>query len=468
MDGNILKRKVRWVVRGFEQIYGQDYTQTYAGVCRSASWKIIIAIAAISDLEIDQMDAITALLNSSTDGDIFVELPPIWNEPGIDKFNDPVCKLQKVLYGLKQAPRLWQSHLQLKLSEIGFQPLGSDNCIYNQKSSGIILVTYVDDFLIIGKSRNKNDGLKVKLRSKFDLEDLGTANYFLGVRIIRDRPSKRIYLCQDAYLRQILERYSLDNSCTADCPSAAGSGIHMVKYEGKATPHEISEYQSKIGSLLYLAVHTRPDIAYQCSSLSRFLVNPSPQHLKAANRVIQYLAGTTKLCLVYDGKLEPKLSKLHCYCDSDWGGCRDTRVSTSGNLFFLACGIVSASTKRQSNISLSSTEAEYYALGACVKELLWIQQLLREMQYRGNDVVKTRLYSDSQSSLALAANPELHQRTKHIDIKHHFLRKHIANGSVDVKYIPTKEMTADGLTKPLPAANLKRFVDMLHMEEFLK
>ena len=103
-----------------------------------------------------------------------------------------------------------------------------------------------------------------------------------------------------------------------------------------------------------------------------------------------------------------------------------------------------------------------------MKKLLWIQQLLREMQYRGNDVVKTRLYSDSQSSLALAANPDLHQRTKHIDLKHHFLRKHIANGSVDVKYIPTKEMTADGLTKPLPAANHKRFVDMLHMEEFLK
>lgn len=275
-EGNILKRKVRWVVRGFEQIYGQDYTQTYAGVCRSASWKIVIAIAANFDLEIDQMDAITAFLNSSTDGDIFVELPPMWNEPGLNKFDDPVCKLKKALYGLKQAPRLWQSHLQLKLSEIGFQPLGSYNCIYFQKSSGIILVTYVDDFLIVGRNRRKIDVLKEKLRSKFDLEDLGTANYFLGVRIFRDRPSKRIYLCQDAYIKQILERYSLNNSYTVDCPSAAGSAIHMVKFSGVATTQEISEYQSKIGSLLYLAVHTRPDIAYQCSSLSRFLVNPSP------------------------------------------------------------------------------------------------------------------------------------------------------------------------------------------------
>ncbi|KAI0991951.1 hypothetical protein K3495_g16235, partial [Podosphaera aphanis] len=210
-EGNILKRKVRWVVRGFEQLYGRDYTQTYAGVCRSASWKIAIAMAAIFDLEIDQMDAVTAFLNSKTDDDIYVELPPLWKEPDSEELDDPVCKLLKALYGLKQAPRLWQNHLRLKLSEVGLEPLKSDNCIYRQKIYGIIVVTYVDDFLIIGRDRSKIDKLKEELRKKFDLEDLGAANYFLGVRIIRDRPLKRVYLCQEAYIRQILERFSLEN-----------------------------------------------------------------------------------------------------------------------------------------------------------------------------------------------------------------------------------------------------------------
>ena len=464
-EGVILKRKVRWVVKGFEQIYGKDYTQTYAGVCRNVSWKILIAIAAIFDLEIDQMDAVTAFLNSKTDDDIFVELPPMYTEPGIHKLFDPVCKLKKSLYGLKQAPRLWQSHLRIKLSEIGFKPLESDNCIYFEMRSKTFLVTYVDDFLIIGKNREKIDKIKAELRSKFDLEDLGAANYFLGVRIVRNRPAKKIYLCQDAYIKQILERFSLENCVTTDCPSAAGSEVHMLKFEGTASKEKISEYQSKIGSLLYLAIHTRPDIAFQCSTLSRFLTNPSPQHMKAANRIFQYLAGTKNLCIVYDGNLEAQQCKLHCFCDSDWAGCRETRLSTGGNVFFLAGGVISASSKRQTSVSLSSTEAEYYALGACIRELIWIQQLMREMQYKGKDIERTRLYSDSQSALALSENPELHQRTKHIDIKHHFIRNIIDKGSVNTRYISTKEMVADGLTKNLPSVRHKRFVQMLRMKQ---
>ena len=193
----------------------------------------------------------------------------------------------------------------------------------------------------------------------------------------------------------------------------------MVKYEGTASASENSEYQSQIGSLLYFAVHTRPDIAYQCSTLSRFLTNPSPQHMKAANRIFFYIAGTINLCIMYDGILEARQGKLHSFTDSDWGGCRDTRVSTGGSAFFLAGSIISVSTKRKSSVSLSSTEAEYYALGACIQELLWIQQIMGQMQYRGNDIIKTRVYTDNQSSIALSENPELHQRTKHIDIKHH-------------------------------------------------
>ncbi|KAI1006112.1 Retrovirus-related Pol polyprotein from transposon TNT 1-94 [Podosphaera aphanis] len=465
-EEEILKRKVRWVVRGFEQLYGRDYTQTYAEVCRTASWKIAIAMAAMFDLEIDQMDAVSAFLDSSSDDNIYVELPPMWSVPDLKELDDPVCKPLKALYGLKQAPRLWQNHLRLKLSEVGLTPLKSDNCIYRQKSTGILVVTYVDDFLIIGKDRSKIDELKDKLSKKFDPDNLGIANYFLGVRIVRDRKLRRIYLCQDAYIKQILERYSLENSGTVDCPSASGSDIHMVKFEGIATASEISEQQSKIGSLLYLAVHTRPDIAYQCSTLSRFLNNPSPQHIKAANRVFHYLAGTINLCIVYDGMLGVRQSKLYSFTDSDWGGCRNTRISTGGSIFFLAGGIISASTKRQSSVSLSSTEAEYYALGACIQGLLWIQQIMGQMQYKGNDIIKTRVCTDNQSSIALSGNPELHQRTKHIDIKHHFIRSHIANGSVDIKYISTKEMAADGLTKPLSAASHKEFVKMLHMEEF--
>ncbi|KAI0995909.1 Copia protein, partial [Podosphaera aphanis] len=455
-EGEILKHKARWVVRGFEQEYGRDYTQTYAGVCRNTTWKIAIALAAKFDLEIEQMDAVTAFLNSDADNDIYVEVPPGWIEPGISSNFSFVCKLEKALYGLKQAPRLWQKHLRSCLAEVGFEPLASDHCLYLNKQTKIIIVTYVDDFLIIGKNIGLINSLKEKLAHKFQLEDLGPACYFLGVRITRDRPKKRIYLTQDAYARQILERFCLENCRPADTPIAAGFDVFLVPNDGAATAAQIKEYQSKVGSLLYLAVHTRPDIAFACSSFSRYLSNPSLQHLKGLDRIFRYIRGTINLGIMYDGNSPTQ--QLHGYCDSDWGGDKGTRRSTGGSLFFLAAGVISASAKSQPNVALSSTEAEYYAYTSCIQELLWIQQIMAQMLYSGKDIVSTRIYTDNQSSLALGNNPELHSRTKHIDVKHHFIREHLDAGRVDARYISTHEMAADGLTKSLSANKHSKFI----------
>ena len=300
------------------------------------------------------------------------------------------------------------------------------------------------------------------LATKFQLEDLGPVSYFLEARITRYRDQKRFHLAQDSYTRQILEKFGLENCRSVDTPMAAGFEVFMVPNTGKATATEISEYQSKIGSLLYLAIHTRPDIAYACSAFSRYLSNPSTNHLKGVNRIFHYLKGTTDLGIMYDGNHPHQ--ELHGYCDSDWGGDKGTRRSTDGSVFFLARGVISANAKSQPNVSLSSTEAEYYAYTSCIQELLWIQQIMSQMQYSGRDITSTLIYSDSQSSLALGNNPEMHQRTKHIDIKHHFIREHIEAGRVDARYISTHEMAADGLTKLLAKVKFSRFVDMLNLK----
>lgn len=236
----------------------------------------------------------------------------------------------------------------------------------------------------------------------------------------------------------------------------------LIPNDSLATKSQIKEYQSKVGSLLYLAVHSRPDIAFACSAFSRYLSNPSAQHMKGVDRIFRYLKGTMDLGIMYDGK-SPN-PQLHGYCDSDWGGDRGTRRSTGGTIFLLAGGVISASAKSQPNVDLSSTEAEYYALTSCIQELLWIQQVMAQMQYSGKDIVSTRIYSDSQSSIALGNNPELHQRTKHIDIKHHFIRQHIDAGRVNTCYLSTHEMIADGLTKSLPQKKHSRFVEMLNLK----
>ncbi|KAI0993124.1 hypothetical protein K3495_g15060, partial [Podosphaera aphanis] len=235
-NGDILKYKVRWVIRGFEQRVGRDFTQTYAGVCRNTSWKVALSIAAMFDLEIEQLDAVTAFLNSTADrDDIYAELPPNWREPSMTPDGDYVCRLLKALYGLKQSPRLWQKHLRKCLEELGFSSLESDNCVFIHSEDRLIVVSYVDDFLLLGKSKEKIAKMKIRLAKKFQLEDLGPAQYFLGVRITRDREKGRLWLTQDAYCRQILGRFGMENCRPAETPMAPGYETFLVPNPGQAT-----------------------------------------------------------------------------------------------------------------------------------------------------------------------------------------------------------------------------------------
>jgi hypothetical protein len=464
-DGNILKYKVRWVVRGFEQQYGKDYDQTYAGVCKSVTWKIILAIAAVRDWEIEQMDAVTAFLNSQIDGDVYVELPPLWKEIFDIKDDDPdyVCKLLMALYGLKQSPRLWQEKLRKVLEKLGFQPLKVDNCVYINKS-GVILVTYVDDMLITGPDINEIDRVKKALKEEFEMDDLGPVNYFLGVRIIRNRQNRSIALIQDAYISKILKKYGVQNCKPVVTPMEVGTLNTMVTNPGEATKAEILDYQSKIGSLIYLATHTRPDIAFACSVLSRFLVNPSKDHIDCAGRVLRYIAGTKNLAVVYGGpaiKDDPDKGVLHGYSDSDFAGDVELRKSTSGYVFFFAGGVISCQSKRQTLTALSTTEAEYYGLHKAVMEATWLRYIFKELGWTSKDVKRVKIYGDNQASLQLTENPELHQRTKHIAVKYHYIREARAKGRVVFWYCGTNDMAADGLTKPLARVKHQRFVAQL-------
>ena len=221
--------------------------------------------------------------------------------------------------------------------------------MYINKETGILIVIYIDDMLIIGKDKAKIKALKKSLMRRFEMEDLGPARYFVGVRITRNRKEGTISLCQDAYINKILKRYGMQNCYPVDTPMAAGATEFMVPYDKQALDEDIELYGSKIGSLMYLAVQTRPDISYKVSVLSRFLSNPSPQHMKAANRIFQYLQGTKLLGIEYRAKGEN--TRLHGYCDADFAADKAMRRSVSGNVFFFAGGVVSCSLKQQTTVA---------------------------------------------------------------------------------------------------------------------
>jgi hypothetical protein len=210
-------------------------------------------------------------------------------------------------------------------------------------------------------------------------------------------------------------------------------------------------YRNAIGSLLYCSTWTRPDIAYSVNSLSRFVENPAPAHWTALKRVIRYLKGTRDECLSFNSGSELELVG---YCDSDWSGNTDSRRSQTGYIFFLAGGAITWKTKLQPTVALSTAEAEYMALGAAVQEAIYIRKILCDLNLK--QAQPTLIFVDNQAAIHIAKNPVYHQRTKHIDIRHHYTREKIESKEVRLEYKPTAEMIADLLTKPVGVQVFKR------------
>jgi len=450
-NGEILRHKARWVVRGFEQEYGIDYNETFASVVKPMSYKALFAITAALDLEIHQMDVKTAFLYGNIDEEIYVEQPHELND-GTDR----VCRLNKALYGLKQSPRIWYNTLAAFLMELGFSPLAADLGVFSK--GNVYIAIYVDDILIAGPDLDEINQLKAWLTKRFEMTDLGEISFYLGMEIKRHRPTKTLRLSQRAYLAKIL-----DNLKMQDCKPVATpmdlSKLTPAEKEYASSEADRQWYAGAIGSLMYLMLGTRPDIAFAVSCLSRFMSNPTSAHITAVKRVCRYLKGTQDLELVFRGDLCP----LSGYTDADWAGDTATRRSTSGYIFNLGSGAISWSSKRQPVVALSSCESEYMGETQATKEAIWLRRLLAGLLGH-EEPMATVIFGDNQGAIALAKNPQFHARTKHIDIQHHFVREKQAEGEVDVQYTPTERQIADGLTKALPKDVFEAFRKALGLE----
>jgi hypothetical protein len=436
--GRITRLKARLVARGFSQIYGVDYLETYAPVAKLASLRILLAIAAAFDLEIHQMDVVTAFLANILDEEIYMEQPEGFIDERDDE--DMVCKLGKSLYGLKQSARLWNQKLHRYLRKIGFTQTNADHCVYINKDTGVIVAMWVDDLIIFGQDSVGVDLLKLQLRKEFEMKDLGELQYFLGMQVHRDRTNRQLRIHQRGYINTILQRFGMQESSPVSTPLATGT--KLVKFTEESTVDQ-KLYQSNVGSQMYAMLCTRPDLAYSISQISQFSSNPSTIHESAAKRVLRYLNGTRNFGITFDGS---RGLILEGYSDADWGAGED-RKSISGYVFTLAGGAISWSSKKQATIALSTTEAEYIALTQAAKESIWIQGLLGELGFTA--INGNLIYGDNQGSIALAYNPEYHARTKHIDIQYHFIRECVQDGKIALEYCATADMVADGMTKAL-------------------
>ncbi|TFY51065.1 hypothetical protein EVJ58_g10757 [Rhodofomes roseus] len=443
--------KARVVAKGFTQVWGQDYHETFSPVARFESVRYLLAHAALEDWEIESMDVKTAFLNGDLDEEIYMEQPEGWVVPGKE---DHVCLLLKAIYGLKQASRQWNAKIHTSLLGLGFTRTYSDAGVYvYTRESGdhtCVVILYVDDLLLLGDSKPFIDSVKERLSREYQMTDLGAVQRFLGLRIHRERSTRKLFVDQEDYLETVLERFGMSNCKEARTPLPAGA--NLLSSTETATEEFRTKYQSIIGSIMYAMLGTRPDIAFAVTRLAKFSSNPSKEHMRLAFYVLRYLQGTKRFALCYDGGSN---SGLIAYSDSDWAEDRDDRHSTSGFIFMMANCVISWASRRQPTVSLSSTEAEYKAASDTCRQMAWLRHFGDELG--DNMSSPTPLCLDNQGSIFLSVNPVVDRRTKHIEIRYHYIREFYERGETEIYFVASEDQLADCLTKNVPLKAIEKF-----------
>ena len=449
LPGGGIRYKARLVAKGYSQVQGVDYTDTFAPVLKYQSLRMLMAIANEEDSHIHQMDVTTAFLYGELKEEIYMQLPEGFSHPGQE---GKVWRLHKSLYGLKQSPRCWNARIHHFLLEQGFTVMKTDSALYIKGADKVkqIISLYVDDLLIFSKDISAIRTIKASISAMFKVTDFGEVDTILGIKVTRNWEDGTLQMGQELYAQRILDRFKMGQCEGRSTPLVPGSKLSKTMVPVTETEKQAmanTPYREAVGSLMYLMLCTRPDIAAAVQYVSRFSSNPAPQHWEAVKHILRYVQRTKSLKLTFR---KQGVIQLTGYSDSDWESCEDTRRSTSGYVFLLGGAAVSWCSRKQKSVSLSSCEAEYVAACEATREAVWETTMLEELGYGNLD--SPIIYMDSQSAMQLIHNPVFHDKTKHIQGKMHYVREIAQEGSVTFAKVHTSLNLADILTKGVPSA----------------
>ncbi|KAL2325574.1 hypothetical protein Fmac_024632 [Flemingia macrophylla] len=362
------------------------------------------------DFKLFQMDVKSAFLNGYINEEVYVSQPP-----GFTDFNFPkhVYKLKKALYGLKQAPR---------------------QC----KSGSILLVqVYVDDIIFGSTNESLCEEFVNNIKGEFDMSMTGELSFFLGLQV--KQLKEGIFLHQTKYTKELLKKFEMENCKSSNIPMSTN-----IYLDSDATRKGVDQtkYRGIIGSLLYLTA-SRPDIMFSVCSCARYQAAPKESHVAAVKRILKYLKGTINCGLWYPKGTSPTLIG---FSDADFAGCKLDRKSTSGICHVFGECLVSWHNKKQACVALSTAEAEYIAAGSFCAQSIWLKQQLQDFGLKLHNIP---LKCDNTSAIKITKNPIMHSRTKHIEVRHHFIRDHVEKGDCDIEFVNSEDQLADIFTKPL-------------------
>ena len=447
--------KARFVAKGYSQCPGVDYKESeiYAPVMKHDSFRILCSIAAVHDLELFQLDVKTAFLYGDLDEELYVEQPEGFIAPGTEHL---VCRLKKPLYGLVQSARKWNEKFDSFITKFGMTRSECDPCIYvyrgKKAADTVLLGVWVDDGILGTKTKTLALAVIDHLEKGFAMISK-PASLFIGIKITRNRDERKIFLSQSNYIRSLLHKFKMANCNPSSVPADPNSRLTVMDCPTRCgkTPLASTPYRSAIGGLMYAARMTRPDILFAVTAASRYNQDPGNAHWAGVKRILSYLAGTVNHGLCYG--TTDAINHLIGYSDSDFAGCEDSRRSTSGIILMLNGGPISWISHLQKPIANSTAEAEYYAAGHASREIAWLRNLLKEIGFE--QLGPTPLMCDNRSAVLMVQNPVFHDRTKHIDVKYHYVRQQYKLKNIEMLPVRSQDELADMLTKPLKSQELE-------------
>ena len=443
--GAVERYKARLVGKGFTQVKGIDYVDTFAPVVRAESFRLIVHIACCQGLGLYQLDIGNAYLNAPLKEEVYLRVPPGLAEFLKVDLKGKALKLLTSIPGLKQSGRNWHECFTIWLINHGFTQCQHDKCVFLNPSTGIILGIYVDDAVVASRSESGYLNLCKDLEQNFRISQGGSLSWFLGVKVLHQNSS--YYLCQDQYAQQLLQRFGLHISNPYGTPIEVGVNTTP---QPVTEPIAATKYRSAVGGLLHLARWTRPDIAYSVSYVARFNSKPTTYAWKLVCRILRYVQGTQHVGLQFSKTTEP----LIAFSDSDFANDCSDRKSVSGYILMAGGNVLSWKSCKQELVTTCTLYSEYVALFTAAQEVLFMSRLMMELI--NTNITPVTVYCDNHGSITVAENPTHHKRSKAIDIKYHAIREYIQKKYIDVKYVVSDDNLADVFTKPLSLADFTR------------
>ena len=437
-NGKPERKKTRLVARGYTQVYGEDYLDTFAPVAKLHTIRILLSIAVNLEWDLWQMDVKNAFLQGELEDEVYMRPPP-----GLEDMVKPgnVLRLKKAIYGLKQSPRAWYHKLSTTLNGKGFVKSEADHTLFTLTSQQgiVVILVYVDDIIITGSDKEGINLTKAFLKTSFDIKDLGELKYFLGIEICRSKEG--LFLSQRKYTLDLLNEAGDLGARVAKTPLEDGYKV-LREGEFEDKPYgDVKHYRRMVGKLIYLTI-TRPDVCFAVNQVSQHMQKPKIHHWNMVERILRYLreAPGQGVWMGCNGSTE-----ITGYCDADWAGDRVDRRSTTGYCTFIGGNLVTWKSKKQKIVSCSSAEAEYRAMRKLTSELIWIRNLLRDLGIETTTPIT--MHCDNQAAIHIASNSMFHERTKHIEVDCHKVRQAVEQQIILPCYTRSEDQLADIFTK---------------------